>query len=431
MQTLELEASLRSADMGEMRGIGARYVQLPLQGVELPAGVEAPARDKGRGIVGRILGEAAEETASKETKRLLSQQGQGRVLDERLLGQFLIARDYGLSGFRGEAFLPAAEASVRQAVSATNTVSEMALFGAAKRNATDWRSLFEGFLKASVFGKDFQPTIITSAGGYEGPATIAAPFNIVPAFELAANLSALGYEPEVIAASASDYAVSCNNAEKTAADANWEQTKKAYRSVLAKFYPGLTANVSFEILDPEELKDYPDFIGESARAISETNQSLRATANRYGSEEDAYIAYMLSHIQAFRDYQPGSRNRFVIKVGAASEMRFSAWQRAVIENCLDDAVDSGFVPNRVVVPAASYGQVSLFYPRLGKRPVYYPDGAGEPELGSFEAQAENYDYFLDGLDDGLKDRYLRLGRVLGTTAISPDDYLRLFAGEPV
>ena len=313
----------------------------------------------------------------------------------------------------------------QQAVDAVGVIRAMPLFKGKRQRLTDWQSLTDGLTKAAAYGGEFEPTIITSVGGYDGEAPLAAPFNVIPSLELASALGDLGYDPRLVIASAYPYAVECNKTDQTAAQANWYQTKAAYETIADTFYPALSGSLSLEVLDPKGLEAFPDFIVNAAETVSNRNVSLKATAERYGADKASYLAYMLSHIQAFRDYQPEPTSRFVIKVGAPSEERFSKWQKAVIEVCLRDAVASGFVPNRVCLPGSEYGQITVYSPRTGSRPVYYPQSSDEPLLSEGIDGLQGFRGLLERLRPETAERYAQLEKALGSTAVNLEDYLTL------
>lgn len=309
-----------------------------------------------------------------------------------------------------------------QAQDALACIRAMPIFKSSKK--TDWQSLLYGLRGVNDLDPSYNPKIITSIGGTDREPPIAAPFNAVPAMELASTLVESGLKPTVTLTSAYKYAVECNGVDEVGASANWDTTRAAYQKVIEEFYPGLSGVVSFDVLDPRGVDQYPGFLRDSATKISASSDSLQATAQKYGSSGETYLTYMLSHTQAFRDFQRRPVDRFVIKVGAQSEQRFSTWQKAVIEDCLDDAVIDGFVPNRINQDEGSYGQISLFYPRIGARPPYFAEAPDEPMLGEI-AEIETYEGMLDRLDYSVLTRYQGLAKALGCTAITPQEYLEV------
>jgi len=430
---LEAIDTLRQIDAGEYRGIGSQLVSLGDE-VDLPGNVVRPSRDNGLGIVGKYLASTATGIAqevSLETRLLTSPVENGKVVDTRTLAWLLAGRDAqrngqtDASGLEADQFVFTARDIISDAIKTTAEVSKMEILQGSKKSATNWRSLFEGLVKASTFGSGFQPRIITSLGGYGGEAPLAAPFNILPGLELSETLRDAGYDPTMTVTSAAQYGVECNDLEPEQASQNWSATYDAYQQLLGRFYPEAEDTTAFETLWPGGLEGYPEKLVEAARDCCQNNESLRATAEQYGADSDDFVRYMLSHTQAFRDWQPTPESPFVIKVGAPSEVRFSRWQEEVIEQALPLA--EGFVPNSISGDNTRYGQISLYYPRVGNRPPYYPDSDGEPRLaGSYPTDFEDFLWSIPDGNPSLR-RYDDLGQNLEKTRVKPNQYLALFS----
>lgn len=314
-----------------------------------------------------------------------------------------------------------------QAESVVTQLRANPLFGKLS-GKTDWESLKAGMVNAGVWDEaEYAPTIITSVGGAEGAPAVAAGFNIVPALELSRALATSGYSPKLIISSAGEYAINCNDMDASAVTENWLASLAIYERILSTYYPDLEEDVTFEYLDPDE-REYPLEIESALREAAMEERGLLAKARSMGGSEEDFVEYMASHIFAFRDFQPDPERRFVIKVGAQSEERFSRFQKTAIEKCLPGALDLGFVPNLIRPDDSYYGQITLYYPRIGSRPPYYLEADGDPSAADLEA--ETYADLLDGLDDELLLRYQNLEKALGKTSISPDEYLAVVrAGE--
>jgi hypothetical protein len=425
---LEVTNTLRQIDAGEYRGVGSQLVALGDK-VDVPG--PRPTRDNGLGMVGRYLTNCAFDAAAEvDIKPITSPAENGRVVDVRTLAWLLIGREAQASGQVDAAGLEAKEFAftardiISDALKTTDDVSKMEVLRGGKKSATNWRSLFEGLVKAKVFGAAFQPRIVTSLGGYDGQVPLAAPFNVLPGLELAESLRSRGYEPTMTVASAARYGVECNGLDPSGANENWDTTRRSYQQLVSEFYPEMQDRVTFETLWPGALDAYPEELVQAARDCCQDDESLRATAEQYGADAGAFVRYMLSHTQAFRDWQSTSEAPFVIKVGAPSELRFSKWQKQVIERA--QPLAEGFVPNSLV--NGSYGQISLYYPRLGDRPPYYPDADNEPKLGSpCPADFTDFLWTIPDGDPALK-RYAGLEQNLETTRVKPNQYLALFGG---
>ncbi|HKU18853.1 MAG TPA: hypothetical protein VJP80_06295 [Candidatus Saccharimonadales bacterium] len=420
----ELTAALAQIEAGTYTGIGSQMVALGAD-IRAPEGITKPPRDGGLGWAGKYLGYTARETARDLPLQPLSPTENGKIVDKRLLAWLLIGREYN-DKLGSENFIFAAEDLVQRALQTTAEIAQAKVVQGAKRTATDWRSLFEGLTKADIFGEEFQPAIITSLGGWDGEVPLAAPFNVVPGLELCQLLRARGYDPTMVVTSAAKYGADCNGLDLGAVSKNWTDTYGAYQTLASAFYPEAEGAIAYETLVPGGLDTYPPELFDAARAACNADKSLQQTAAQYSADPEAFVRYMLSHTQAFRDFQTAPELPFVIKVGAPSELRFSQWQKRVIEQALPDL--PGFIPNMVRPSDGQYGQISLYYPRIGNRPPYYPDSADEPGLCA--AQPGNYTDFLYSLpnDSPSLARYADLESALETTSIAPNEYLALFSG---
>jgi hypothetical protein len=430
---LETINSLQQVEAGKFRGIGGQMVVLGGE-VTLPEGLVMPENDNELGMVSKYLAATAMELTKDVSLNLSSSVENGKIVDKRMLAWLLMGRQQGDPGLASEEFIYTAETIIDRAVRVTEAISQLAIVQGGKKLATNWRSLFEGAVKAGVFGQDFQPTIVTSLGGSESDVPLAAPFNILPGLEVAQTMREAGFKPSMIVTSAAQYGVDCNGLDQDKTSQNWQATCGAYQKLLQEFYPEAEDSTSFETLWPQGLETYPEALVDTARTICMNEASLRSTAEQYGAEDaDAFVKYMLSHTQAFRDYQATPESPFVIKVGAPSELRFSRWQKQVIEQALPDL--KGFVPNTARVSKdgkAEYGQVSLYYPRIGNRPPYYSDAEvgdpTEPGLGqTFPDSFEDFLWSLEQGDPSLR-RYADLEDALRGTRVKSDQYLKLFSG---
>lgn len=421
--------TLKQVETGEYNGIGSQMVALG-EDVIPPDGFIKPERDSGLGWISKYLGGAATDLARNLPLKPMSPIENGKVIDKRMLAWLLIGRDSN-PDLASENFVVTAESIVANALQTTAAVAQMKVLQGGKRTATDWRSLFEGLVKADIFGDKFQPTIVTSLGGYDGDVPLAAPFNVVPGLELSNTLRARGYDPSMIVTSAAKYGVDCNGLSLDGASKNWATTFGAYQRVAEEFYPEASTNTAYETLLPSGIDSYPSELVEAAKACCEEDESLRQTAAQYGAGAEAFVRYMLSHTQAFRDFQSSPEAAFVIKVGAPSEQRFSKWQKQAIEKALPQ-LGEGFVPNTVLRNGngKQYGQVTLYYPRIGNRPPYYPDaGADEPVVyGSFPPDYQDFLWSIPEENPSLK-RYADLETALGATEIKPNDYLAILKGD--
>jgi hypothetical protein len=233
----------------------------------------------------------------------------------------------------------------------------------------------------------------------------------------------------MVVTSAAKYGIDCNGLDSVGASSNWNETLKAYQKLVKDFYPESEASTTYETLWPGGLGIYPSELVRAAKECCEADDGLSQTAEMYGAGPDAFVNYMLSHTQAFRDYQITPEAPFVVKVGAPSELRFSRWQKLAIEQALP--LRNGFVPNMVVTDSngkKEYGQVSLYYPRLGNRPPYYADSVTEPTLyGKYPANFEDFLWSIPDGDPSLR-RYADLQNTLLQTRVRPEEYLELFAG---
>lgn len=427
---IEITNTLRRVETGEYNGIGNKLVTLGEE-VNLPDGVTRPERDSGMGWISKYLARTALTTAQELSLNLSSPIENGKIIDRRMLAWLLIGRDESYE-LGSERFVFSAEDLVTRALQATAQIAQTKILQGGKRSATNWRSMFEGLVKADIFGGDFQPTIITSLGGYDGKVPLASPFNIVPGLELAQILREQGYDPSLVVTSAAKFGVDCNGLSLDGASKNWETTFRAYQALTGEFYPEFEYNTSFETLLPSGIDTYPIELIEAARICCEADESLRQTAKQYGAGPEAFVRYMLSHTQAFRDFQSKPENPFVIKVGAPSELRFSRWQKQVIEQTLPVLNVNGFVPNMVLSSGSDnqYGQTSLYYPRIGNRPPYYPD-ANSDEPVVYGSYPSDYQDFLRSIpeDNPSLKRYADLETALEATRIKPNDYLELFTGD--
>jgi hypothetical protein len=429
---LEVIDTLQQVEAGTYRGVGAQMVALGSE-VMLPEGLERPDNDKGLGFVSRYLAATALDMTKEVNLNLTSSVENGKVVDTRLLSWFLIGRQLGVPGLASEQFVSTAEGVLEKAVRVTSALAQLKIVQGGKKSATNWRSLFEGAVKAGIFGEAFQPTIVTSLGGYAGDVPLAAPFNLLPGLEVDDVLREEGFSPNMIVTSAAKYGTDCNGLSLEGASRNWDTTFKAYQKLVRGFYPEAEVSTSFETLWPGGLEAYPERLVAAARDCCDEDESLRTTALQYGAGADEFVKYMLSHTQAFRDYQVAPKSPFVIKVGAPSELRFSRWQKQVIERALPGL--DGFVPNMATMKRngePEYGQISLYYPRIGNRPPYYPDTEAvdtpEPSLsGQFPASFEDFLWSIPDGDPSLR-RYDDLKNALGLTRVKPDDYLELFSG---
>ncbi len=138
-------------------------------------------------------------------------------------------------------------------------------------------------------------------------------------------------------------------------------------------------------------------------------------------DDESYVEYMTSHIQAFKDFQPGKGRKFVIKVGAQSEKPFSRFQKSAIESCLPIALELGTVPNLVDASTGEYGQITLLYPRVGSRPPYYPETGEDPPVSDIDVYS--YEDLLAEMSGEVLVRYRNLLKALGRTSVDPDEYL--------
>jgi len=329
-----------------------------------------------------------------------------------------------------EGFATTARDVISGAIQTTAEIANMKVLQGAKRSATNWRSLFEGLVKADVLGPSFYPRIYTSFGGFDGEVPLAAPFNALPGLELLMKLREKNYGFTFLnLMSAAEYGVECNGLDRAGATTNTKQTFDAYKLLADKYYPEAYWSTVYETLDPKEIDGYPEALWVAARECCEADPSLQETSAQYGADNEAFVRYMLSHTQAFRDYAQNT-TPFAIKVGAPSELRFSKWQKQVIERALPE-LDDGTVPNMVIrsPEGNQYGQISLYYPRLGNRPPYYPDATDEPTIG--DATPVDYQDFLESIpiDDPCLKRYDDLERALEGTRVEPRDYLASFRGE--
>lgn len=306
----------------------------------------------------------------------------------------------------------------QNAAEVTAEINDCPVFGRGNSNA-DWKSLEYGFGNLENGIQDLKkPLIVTSVGGSEDSITLAAGFNVIPAFELASLLLGRGIEPDVLITSAAEYAAFCNGSDREKVLTNWLRTKEVYKAIAGNFFPGLESCIDYELLDPAQ-RLYPAEIEE---AISQTALSDEETRARSASDNDeGYIEYMASHIQAFRDFQPGEGRKFVIKVGAQSEKPFSRFQKSSIERCIPAVLELGTVPNLVDADEGEYGQITLLYPRIGSRPPYYLETDEDPPVSDTDASL--YADLLTGLSGELLARYKNLLKALGKTSIDPDEYL--------
>ncbi len=428
MNMIEMTKALSTVEKGEYNGIGNKLVALGDE-VTFPDGMARPERDSGMGWVSKYLAKTALVTAQELKLDVYSPVENGKIVDKRILSWLLIGRDESPQ-LGTERFVFSAEDLITRALRTTAQVAQTKILQGSKRSATNWRSMFEGLVKADIFGDDFQPTIITSLGGYDGEVPLAAPFNIVPGLELVQILQKQAYDPSLIVTSASKFGVDCNGLNPEAAFKNWQTTFEAYQELSSQFYPESESKTSFETLVPSGLATYPTELIEVARMCCEADESLRQTAEHYGAGPDAFVNYMLSHTQAFRDFQSKPESPFVIKVGAPSELRFSQWQKRLIEQALP--LLDGFVPNMVLRNGDSnqYGQLSLYYPRIGNRPPYYPDAnSGEPV--AYGVYPSDYQDFLRSIpeDNPSLKRYADLEKALENTRVSPNEYLKFFTGD--
>jgi hypothetical protein len=428
---IETINTLERVETGEFNGIGSKLIELGSE-VSPPEGLVPPERDKGIGWVGKYLSKVSLDASEGLKLNVGSPIENGKIVDRRLLAWLLIGRTVisGNPELQSEQFVFSAEEIVARALRTTAEIASLRVLQGGKKSATNWRSLFEGLVKADIFGKDFQPTIVTSLGGYDGQVPLAAPFNVVPGLELSQTLLNNGYNPSFVVTSAAKYGVDCNDLDLEGASKNWSETFSAYQDLVREFYPKLEDRTAFETLLPSGVESYPSELVEAAKRCCETDQSLRQTAEQYGAGMEAFVRYMLSHTQAFRDFQNEPEAPFVIKVGAPSELRFSQWQKLAIEQALPEL--RGFVPNMVLRNGTGfqYGQISLYYPRLGNRPPYYPDaGLDEPNLyGSFPLDYQDFLWSIPEANPSLK-RYADLETALEATNIKPNEYLAFFSGE--
>ncbi len=426
----EIVDTLNAVDTGQYTGIGNQLIALGEE-VCLPEGLTKPIRDKDLGWVGKYLIKTSLAASEEINLNIGSCTENGKIVDKRLLAWLLIGRiePDGNPELCSEQFVFTAQDIVSKAMQTTARVASLKILQGGKKSATNWRSMFEGFVKADIFGKDFQPTIITSLGGFDGDVPLAAPFNIIPGLELGKTLRKQGYDPSFIVTSAAKYGVDCNGLRLEGASNNWGTTFSAYSKLIREFYPEADCSTTFETLVPSYAEGYPDKLIESAKSCCQSEESLRQTSEHYRAGSEAFVRYMLSHIQAFRDFQRKPETPFVMKVGAPSELRFLQWQKQVIEQALP-TVD-GFVPNMVLRNGITnqYGQISLYYPRLGNRPPYYPDAeVGEPNLyGTFPADYQDFLWSIAEDNPSLK-RYADLELALKATSVMPNEYLALFSG---
>lgn len=247
---------------------------------------------------------------------------------------------------------------------ALETIWKNDLYKGNSRASTDWKSLAEGIESAFQNPENpaCQPTIITSVGGYDDKPPYEAGFNIIPALELCKLLKEYGLKPQVIITSAMKYAEECNSYDLEGLSKNWATTLGRYTRIVEQLYPELTDCISFESLLPRGLDDLPESI-KNAATDTGLYGSLYKTAKRKNPEitEEQFIKYMLSHVQAFRIWQPrdGQYHGLVVKVGAPSEGRFTKWVAKVIEASGQSAGVTAIF-------------VALGFTRLSAGPPYYP-----------------------------------------------------------
>ncbi len=432
---------------------------LPLEAAQLAAFMaESPEGSakfrNGLGPLTRSLNRSVtEQLQGSPLARLLLDPQQGKWLVDPMLCNVACI---GLQAAARESIISPGELSRRmrqafgRAVTTTRTIFEDQMFRGTNANDTNWRSLFEQLVKASIFDT-WQPTVITSVGGAEEQPTPAAAVNIIPGLRLTRLLREAGYNPTFTIGFASEFAIACNGADANRVRAGQIATEQLYRSFVARYYPDLAAAVRYERPGVEALQtDLPEqYVAFARQAMQPTSpdtsqlgrltSSLTETALKRAAngsvDREKMLQYLLSHQLIFRDVQTkGQRPRpFVVKVGAPSELRFSRYQQAVTEGYMNAYGPGGgiMIPNQTQRDGGGawrYGQITLYYPGVGSRPPYYRESEDEPTLTDIDSQvaAAGFERLMRSLD-GSVERYAALEKVLTRAGIDPDDYMKFIA----
>jgi hypothetical protein len=418
----------------------------------------------GAGPFARLLSKEAADILSEFTRQdggpslqgLLLDKGKGKwIIDQRLLNIALLAAQTKAYKEYKDATPEYLAETVREAVlnaaQTTGKIFTNPLFAGLGAEATDWRSLFEQLVKSRLFESfthRYNPQIITSVGGDESAPVVAAPGNILPALELTTLLRKEGYQAECKIRFASEFAIACNGVDPDKTRANQSLTQDFYEQFISEYYRDLWFDSGADLYAPEAYhmdgavpQDYinftracvekPEILGEKfVSTVSALPRKALESLNASEVEREKTLKYLLSHQYIFGDVQTRYSRAFVIKVGAPSERRFSEFQQQVTEAYMN----RGTRTQGVMVPNSpqfvndenggkwKYGQITLYYPRLGSRPPYYPETPDEPNVLS-DIPEGTFSDFKRNLG-GSVERYAALERNLGLAGIDPDDYLR-------
>lgn len=433
----------------------------PLEEAELAIAQTKPEGSlrfkKGLGPVARPLNREAVEFASQVPyprgglslqEALRDKVGAFDIVDQRLFNAVLIGAQTKAQEEQNESperVFEITREAITRAVKTVRDIFTDPLFTGTEPRDTDWRSLFEQLVKSAVF-PSYKPTIITSVGGAESAPTYAAPANILPGLRLTQKLRDEGYDAEFIVGFASEFAIACNDADARKVRGNREATEAMYRELIKRYYPDLqeTGCVQFETPEVRKLteelpEDYiafarecvtsPGVLGERfGSALTALPQKAINTLKEGGENAEKTLAYLLSHQLIFRDVQTTETRPFVIKVGAPSEKSFSAFQQTVTEGYMNRIrTPNAMIPNATpYVTEGSggrwrYGQITMYYPRLGWFPPYYREAEDEPDISSAPEQ-EGFSGLKSRISGSIE-RYSALEKMLLNAEINPDDYV--------
>ncbi|MFM2414318.1 MAG: hypothetical protein RI911_11 [Candidatus Parcubacteria bacterium] len=451
----EWGARVSRSRTGQPKLLPLEQVQLAIQKATNPEGSLKYKGDRGpltRGLDTATLELLKDGKKLSRIGALLQIPGTAVIVDEALCNVLMV----GCVAKRKEQDLPVEDREVRAEMEAalTNaitTVKKIAsdpIFTSLGFTRTNWRSLFEQLVRAHMF-ESYQPVIITSVGGTSLEPGVAAGVNILPALKLAETLIESGYKPKVIGSFASEFAIACNDEDAAKTRANQEATQALYEACSQEFFPQLVEKgvLQFETPPATALQEklppeYIEFVREAMRNPDSISPELRVLRDslvttaetrtgrkvEIGSPEfDRAVDYLLSHQLIFRDIQTTELYPSVIKVGAPSEDRFSEFQRITTEAFMNaQERPRHLIPNATHhtvkdgKPSWSYGQITLFYPKIGERPPYLRETTtDEPSI--FEIGDEtSYDSWRMKLDSSVE-RYAALEKTLKLLTDDPDN----------
>ncbi len=344
--------------------------------------------------------------------------------------------------------MDAAYEIVTRAVTMLQSLFNDPVFLGVEPERTDWRSLFEQLIRASIF-ETYKPTVVTSVGGTEDDPNVASAANILPGLRLVKRLREAGYDAQFVIGFASEFGIACNNLDPEKTRKNQKVSEQLYMACVKRYCPELIAAGAVSVENPtvEEIErqlpaDYVEFSREVMQNPSSLGSefvalrdSLMSTATRKSGDNEVFekaLLYLLSHQLIFRDVQAGTEiSPFVIKVGAPSELRFSAFQKLVTEGYMNWKA----TPTAVMIPNSTphknedvdgkwrYGQITMYYPSLGTRPPYYRETPDEQSVFD-AARTGDYESWRRELE-GSVERYAALEKLLRNMDIDPNEYFAL------